>query len=426
MNARLAGTVLAVFVSLAACGSDQDPAPASTPDTGATVDSFVPETAADTNVAVDSADTTVVADTEPEDAALEDTALPDVSFDGPFPTIAVNDVTIAEGNAGTKSITFALTLSAPTPVPVSVNWATADGTALAGSDYVAATGKVVFGPGIISVPVDLVVNGDVSVEADEDFFLDLSMPTNGTIMKPRGKATIQDDDIDGPSISIGDVTVTEGNSGTVEATFAVTLSAAATKTVTVSWATLDGTARAGGTLPGETDYLPGSGTFSFAPGETTKNVTVNSRGDALDEANESFQVELSSSINATIAKARGTATITDDDATPTVSIADFSATEGAFGVTKIFTFDVTLSAASGLTVTVNYATESGTATAPSDFIAATGTLTFAPGETTKQVRISVVGNNTVEPDESFKVKLLTANNATVADGEAVGTIQNDD
>lgn len=431
MNVRLAGVLFAACVSLAACGSDDESPPAAAPDATATdsavVDTAVPiDTAVDTNVDDTAPDTTLVEDTAPEETSPEDTAAADVSYDGPLPTISVDDVSVSEGNSGTKSITFALTLSSPIPVPVSVNWATADGTALAGTDYVAATGKVVFGPGIISVPVDLVLNGDTSVESDEDFFIDLSMPVNGTLAKSRGKAIVLDDDIEGPSISIGDVTVTEGNSGTTEATFAVTLSAAATKTVTVSWATLDGTARAGGTLPGETDYYPGSGTFSFAPGETTKNVTVNVRGDALDEVNETFQVELSSSINATIAKPKGTATITDDDATPTLSIADATDTEGAFGVTKIFTFNVTLSAASGQTVSVNYTTEAATATAPSDFIAATGTLTFAPGETTKPVRISVVGNNTVEPDETFKVRLLTATGATVADAEAIGTIQNDD
>jgi len=428
MNGRLAGLMIALCMSLSACGSDDEKPPASTPDTS------VADSGTDTNVAVDSAidslvvtmetaaDTTVVV----EDSAPEDTELPDISFDGPLPTISVDDVSTAEGNTGTKSITFALTLSAPMPVPVSVNWATVDGTALAGSDYAAATGKVVFGPGIISVPVDLVITGDMSIESDETFFLDLSMPVNGTIAKPRGRATILDDDIEGPTISIADVTVTEGNSGTVEATFAVTLSAAASKMVTVSWATLDGTARAAGTVAGENDYFPGTGTFDFAIGETTKNITVNVRADALDEPNETFQVELSSSINATIAKARGTATITDDDDPPTLSIADFKDTEGAFGVTKIFSFDVTLSAPSGQTVSVNFTTENATATAPSDFIAATGTLTFAPGETKKTVRISVVGNNTVEPEETFKVRLLTPSGATIADGEAIGTIQNDD
>jgi chitinase len=435
MAVRLAGALLAVCVSLAGCGSDDKPSPVAAVDS--TTDTLVAEAAVDPDTGVDTTvadtsspdtaadDTSVVADTAVEETVAEDTAI-DTAFDGPFPTIAASDVTVAEGNSGTKSITFSLTLSAPAPVPVSVNWATADGTALAGSDYVAATGKVVFGAGTISVPVDVVVNGDTSVESDETFFLDLSMPVNGTLGKARGTATIDDDDIDGPTISISDVTVSEGNSGSVEAKFAVTLSAAATKTVTVSWATLDGTARAAGTLAGENDYFPGSGTFSFAPGETTKNVTVNVRGDAFDEADEAFSVELSSSINATIAKTRGAATITDDDATPSLSIADVRDTEGAFGATKTFTFNVTLSAPSGQTVTVNYATENDTATAPGDFIAVSGTLTFAPGETTKPVRISVVGNNTVEPDETFKVKLLTPTNATVADGEAIGTIQNDD
>lgn len=334
-------------------------------------------------------------------------------------------MSIAEGNTGDKTITFNLALSMPMPVPVSVKWATADGTATSG-DYTAASGKVVFGPGIINVPLDIKVTGDTAVEPDETFYVDLSEPTLATIDKGRGKATILDDDTAGPSISIADVTITEGDLGTEDVNFTVTLSSSSTKTVTVSWETVDGTAKSAGTVTGETDFAPGSGTFSFAPGETSKTITVSLRSDTLDEPDETFDVELSGAINGTISKSRGTATITDDDGAPTISINDVSLPEGASGSTKTFVFEVTLSAATGRTVTVGWATSNGTAIAPSDYIAGSGTVTFAPGETKKTIGVSVLGNNVVEPNETFNVTLSSPSNATLADDTGVGTIVNDD
>ena len=138
-------------------------------------------------------------------------------------------------------------------------------------------------------------------------------------------------------ISIGDVTVTEGNTGTRAATFTVTLSAASTQTVTVAYATGNGTATAG------SDYQAASGTLTFAPGETSKTITVLVNGDRLGEPNETFFVNLSSPTNATIADGQGVGTIVDDE--PRISISDVTKAEGKKGQTTLFTFTVTLSAA---------------------------------------------------------------------------------
>ena len=118
--------------------------------------------------------------------------------------------------------------------------------------------------------------------------------------------TITDDD-DPPSLGVDDVTVTEGGSGTVNATFTVRLSTASGRTVTVDWATSDGTATAG------SDYTAGSGTLTFAAGETYKTFDVAVTGDTVDEADETYTVTLSNASNASIADATGTGTITDDD-----------------------------------------------------------------------------------------------------------------
>ncbi len=388
--------------------------------TSTDADGATPEAA--TDAPVDS----VAADTlEPPLDAPEDSSF-DASYDGPLPTIAIDDVSMVEGNSGDKTLTFNLSLSAPMPIPVSVNWATADGTGAAPADYLAATGKVVFGPGIINVPLDLKIVGDTTIEPDETFFVDLSAPTFATLDKARGKGTILDDDTPGPAITISDTTVTEGDLGTRDVELTVTLSAAATKPVTVSWATVDGTARSAGTTTGETDFAPGSGMLTFAIGETSKKITVSLRSDTLDEADETFEVELSSAANATIAKSRGTATITDDDGAPTLSINDVSLPEGPSGSSKVFVFEIALSAASGRPITVDWTTANGTALAPTDFIAASGTVTFAPGDTKRTIGVTVVGNNVVEPNETFNVTLSTPTNASLAKGTGVGTIANDD
>jgi parallel beta-helix repeat protein len=110
---------------------------------------------------------------------------------------------------------------------------------------------------------------------------------------------------------------------------------------------------------------------------------------------------------------------------PTLAIADASVAEGNGGTAPL-SFTVTLSAAAAQSVTVAYATANGTATAPSDYTAASGTITFTPGATTRSVVVPVVGDTTLEPDEAFTVSLSSPSGATVADGQATGTIQNDD
>jgi hypothetical protein len=220
-------------------------------------------------------------------------------------------------------------------------------------------------------------------------------------------------------LAINDVTVTEGNTGTVNAVFTVTLSTVSGQAVTVNYATANGTAVA------PADYTATSGTLTFAAGVTTQSITVPVVGDTLDEANETFVVNLSGATNATIADSQGVGTITDNDATPSLVINNVSVTEGNTG-TQNAVFTVTLSAASGQTVTVNYATANGTATAGSDYVARSGTLTFNPGTTTQTIPVTVNGDTVVEANETFVVNLSGATNATIADSQGVGTIVNND
>jgi len=226
-----------------------------------------------------------------------------------------------------------------------------------------------------------------------------------------------------PTLSINDVSLTEGNSGTKNATFTVNLSEASTQSVSVNYATANDTAIAG------SDYTAKSGTLNFSPGQTSKTFTVPILGDTLDEANETFKVNLSQANNATIADSQGVGTIIDnDDSTPVLSqlsINDVSVTEGDSG-TKNATFTVNLSAPSSQSVSVNYATANDTAIAGSDYTAKSGTLSFNPGQTSKTFTVPILGDTTVEGNETFKVNLSQASNATIGDSQGVGTILNND
>ncbi|MGV1006528.1 MAG: Calx-beta domain-containing protein, partial [Candidatus Nanopelagicales bacterium] len=225
-----------------------------------------------------------------------------------------------------------------------------------------------------------------------------------------------------PALSISDVSVTEGNSGTTNANFTVSLSKASTTPVTVKYATVNGTATAG------TDYTAATGTLTFAAGTTTQTLAVKVLGDTVVEPTEAFTVTLTNPTGATLTRATATATVTNDDAavtTPALSISDVSVTEGNSGTTNA-NFTVSLSKASTTPVTVKYATVNGTATAGTDYTAATGTLTFAAGTTTQTLAVKVLGDTVVEPTEAFTVTLTNPTGATLTRATATATVTNDD
>ncbi|AQT80722.1 hypothetical protein B1R94_17820 [Mycolicibacterium litorale] len=226
-----------------------------------------------------------------------------------------------------------------------------------------------------------------------------------------------------PGISIADATVTEGNSGTTNAVFTITLSKASTTAVTVKYSTAAGTATAG------QDFVSKSGTVTFAPGVVSQVIKVGVVGDTTYETNETFSVTLSNASGATIGRSTATGTISNDDAAPvtppTVSIADAGRAEGNGG-TAALAFTVTLSKASTTPVTLSYTTSNGTAAAGQDYVASSGTITFAPGVVSQVVNVGVLGDTTVEPAETFTVTLSNPTGATIADGTAIGTITDDD
>ena len=220
-----------------------------------------------------------------------------------------------------------------------------------------------------------------------------------------------------PSLSIGNASVTEGDSGTTTASFTVSISKApGGSAASVSYATADGTASSG------SDYVAKSGTLSWAAGDAAaKTVAVTVLGDTLAEANETFTVNLSSASNATIGDGEGVGTITNDDgtaSTPSLSIGDATGSEAGGSVS----FAVTLSSTSGSTVMVDYASSDGTAIAGEDYAASSGTLSIPSGQKTGTIAVPLLADTTTDPDETFTVTLSSPVNATIADGAAIGTI----
>ncbi|MEH2114424.1 MAG: Calx-beta domain-containing protein [Nostoc sp.] len=232
-----------------------------------------------------------------------------------LPTLSINNISVTEGNTGTTNATFTVTLSAASTSAVTVNYATANGTATAGSDYTATTGTLTFNPGNTSKTLTVAVTGDTIFEPNETFFVNLSNATNSTIADNQGLGTILNDDANLPTLSINDITVVEGQNP--QAVLTVTLSSASSQAVTVNYATTPGTATA------NTDYTTRSGTLTFAANTTTATITVPILNDNLNEANETFSVNLSSPTNAALQKASGTVTITDTlQASTTTTLAD--------------------------------------------------------------------------------------------------------
>jgi chitinase len=188
----------------------------------------------------------------------------------------------------------------------------------------------------------------------------------------------------------------------------------------VSYATANGNAKA------PADYTTKSGTLTFNPGGLlTQNIPVLVQGDQLDESNETFTVTLSSPSGATISDGTATGRINDDDPTPSLRISDVRRTEGNSGTTD-FTFRISLSHVSGRTIHVNFRTLNGSALAPSDYTARNDTLTINPNTPFRDIRVKVNGDHTHEANETFKVRLSSPSNATIADADGLGTIVNDD
>ncbi len=354
-----------------------------------------------------------------------------ITDDDPAPTISVADATVIEGNSGTATANFAVTLSNPSATDVTFTAQTMDGTATtADNDYVALDAATITIPArSVNGTVQVIVNGDTNIEPDENFSLLLSNASGGTLANTSATGTIQNDDSVTPTISINNVTQAEGDSGTSNFTFTVSsnVNAPAPDGYTVSIATADGTATAG------EDYVatPPAATVTIPAGMSSVQFAVVVNGDRKIEPNETFSVTLSNAPAGTqLGTAVGIGTIVNDDAAPALSVANASISEGDSG-TQTLNFTVHLSSpATQGGVQFDVATADGTATTSDhDYVAnALAGQTIAEGQQDFTFAVTINGDTTFEPDETFSVRVTNIVGASNAGATvtATGTILNDD
>jgi hypothetical protein len=354
------------------------------------------------------------------------------------PKLRIDDVIInPEGDAGTKIATFTVSLLTATTDVVMVDVVTANGTATAGSDYVAVPlTTLTFNPLEVTQTVDVTIVSGTVVEDDETFFVNLSNPVNAFIDDGQGMGTIVNDDM--ATISIDNVSLAEGNSSMTAFTFTVSIDKVASKDITVRANTLGVTATGGGTdFADLTNEL-----VTIAAGSTSTTVMVNVTGEQLVELDETFQVNLTDArfdgaTDATrviIGTSQGIGEILNDD-TATISIGNVSLAEGDSSTTA-FQFTVSIDNTASEDITVRANTLGVTATGGgTDFADLTNELvTIAAGSTSMTVTVDVTGEKLVEFDETFEVNLTDAmfdamtdpTRATIGDSQGIGEIINDD
>ena len=359
------------------------------------------------------------------------------------PALSIGDD--AEGDEG-GNVTFTVALSPVAAENVTATWTASvesGDTAAPADDLTSATGTLTVRAGEATGTFAVRTAQDITDEENETFTVTLSgVSENALLAEATAQGTILDDD-EPPVLSVTavDAEVTEGES----ATFTLMLAPASGKRVVVPW---NASSMDTHTATPVLDYPHAGELLIFLPGEVSKTVTVPTIDDAIDESDqEIFALSLGPAINVTyvggVLHLDAPITILDNDDRPTLSVADVSAEEG-YGLT----FTVTLSAESGRDVTVDwtaaaFAEAGDSATAGTDFTADSGTLTFTgarlayanpddadqtymPGETEQTFTVATTEDATVEMDETFTVALLNPSNAEIGDGNAKGTIENDD
>ena len=349
------------------------------------------------------------------------------------PSVSVSGASVAEGAAGEPAqVTLTVTLSQPAATTTSVDWATHDGTATAGSDYVAASGTLVFEPGSQTATITITLLGDTLFEADESFSVILSNPAGLTIGTGTGTVTITNDDA-APATPTVSLTTTDASAAEANANpgvFTISRSVSLTGSIvvhltwggTATYGTDYTVAAAGGTLSADRS------TITLPDGVSSAAITVTPIDDTAVEAAETVTLALAAGTGyTTVAPTSGTVSIADNDApaAPAISINDATVTEGDKSTTIKLT--VTLSAKSSSAIAVAWTAVSGTAVAGTDFKAASGTVTLKAGATSATISISILGDRTPEQTETFTVVLSNpTGGATLVKDTATITINDND
>lgn len=367
----------------------------------------------------ESDETVLLALTNPTGALLDSPSAATLTIEDndPAPVVQLDAVSyqVAE-DAG--AIPVHVALSQPSSKSVSVQYATSNGSASAGSEYASASGTLTFAPGTTAMNVSVNIADDLLDEEDKTFTITLSDPGSATI-GANGAATVtivDNDDAPNVQLSSANITVDEGV-GTV--TLTALLSAPSERTVEVGYATVDGTGRV------DSDYGGAGAALIFTPGQVEQAIYLTIVDDLLDEVAETFSLKLGAAQNGTLGAVDSTLlTIEDNDAPPTLHFenATYATREDA----GLLAIRVTLSEASGQIVTADL-TASGTANEGSDFVLESGSVTFAPGEIAQQINVTLLNDQVHESNETVQLALSNPQQAKLdAAATSIVTIVDDD
>lgn len=331
--------------------------------------------------------------------------------------LSINDVTVTEGNSGTVTAAFTVSLSSPATETVRVNYSLEGRSAVVGTDLQNVSGRLEIPAGQTSIAINVPIIADLLDEFDEDFTVNLASANNAFLTKSVGIGTIRDDDAE-PTITINDVAQKEPTfSGGFS--FRLSLSAPSAKPISLRYSTADGTALAG------KDYYADSRTASIQPGSTFVDIGTSIIGDSMFEADETFFINLSDPTNAVISDNQGKGTILNDDPIPTVSFFANGAIEGDAGVATR-TITLQLSNPTDQLVTVNLVTSDGTALKGKDYVAVDTTVVIVAEQQTTTAELKIIGDTINEPNETFNVNLSNISNATATTTQVLFTIADDD
>jgi hypothetical protein len=282
----------------------------------------------------------------------------------------------------TSTANFTVTLGGASSSTITVDYATQDGTALAGTDYDAASGTLTFTPGQTSKTIPVTIHGVAPSANDKTFTLNLSNASAGVAISTP---TITETIVQPPTLTAAPSAVDEPPPGqTATETFTFSLSKASVADVTVGYATVDGTALAA------TDYDAVSGTLTIPAGQTSGTVNVTVHAVNGTSSNKTFSLHLSNVTNASLISSSNIG-VTIVYVPVSISASAAPVVEPLTGTTTQEIFTVSLSGPTTADVMVNFTTKDGSATQGVDYDAVAGTLDFAPGDQTKQVAVTVHG-----------------------------------
>ncbi|MDB5350863.1 MAG: retention module-containing protein [Planctomycetota bacterium] len=337
-----------------------------------------------------------------------------IQVPGAAPTVSLSlDRPTFDENGGSATITA--TLSAATGVPTTVDLGFS-GTAISGTNFTADANSILIPAGAISASLTLKGQDDDAIRGPLVATVSISAVSGATPTGTQVVSATETDTTTRPEVSLNSVT---GNDISATFSFVVTLSKPLKNAVSVDYATKDGSAIHG------LDYRGTSGTLSFSAGQTQKVVQVAILNDPAFKLEKAFSLTLSNPTFATVLGGAGIGTIVNTAKPPIVSVEDFSKVEGKRGPSPALV-TIRLSAPSELPVTLVVETQDGSAKAGKDYLPLRSTITFLPGETVKTLAISVLGNAKKQHDRTFFVSIVASTGATVARGQATGTIVDDD